>query len=80
MTRITDEQRHFLGVARLAGERDDLATRLAHVEGLLDQAVRRAHDDGVSAAALADTAGVGRQGVYAAVARATFASLPITAA
>ena len=54
-------------IARLAGERDDLISRLNHLRSTLDAVLARA--DAISVTALAEAAGLTRESVYQAIAR-----------
>ena len=72
------EHRHFLDLAGLAGERDDLVSRLGHVRRHIDRILSTAQRDGVSVQGLAQASGLSRQSVYEAIARHELRELPTT--
>lgn len=74
----SDIEHHFRALARLAGERDDLISRLGHVRRHIERTLSTAQHDSVSVSALAEAAGLSRESVYQAIARHELRELPTT--
>ncbi len=71
IARLAGERReqHYRAIAALAGERDDLISRLAEVRRLLDAHLAAARADRIRITELAVRAGISRQNTHAAIAR-----------